>query len=68
MSLDEYRAKRDFLKTAEPQGGDEGSHRRPPDRATVEVRKAKRRARDPMAGLVRGFARRETLARRGREP
>ncbi len=29
MSLDEYRAKRDFLKTAEPEGGDEGAHRRP---------------------------------------
>ena len=31
MSLDEYHAKRDFLKTAEPKGGegDEGSHRRP---------------------------------------
>src|SRR5688572_13105867 len=29
MSLDEYRAKRDFLKTAEPEGGGEGAHPRP---------------------------------------
>ena len=29
MSLDEYRAKRDFLKTAEPEEGDEAPHQRP---------------------------------------